>query len=472
MKFKIISLGPLKEKSEIELNDLTVFFGPPNSGKSTALKAIYYSLYPPIITEVKDTVVNLGSLKIEYNIKDNTYEFKFYPSADYLKDLLPEGEFSVEPQFIKFVEENSLFDHFKGTLENPSIILPSDCKGVSEVPYEVEISGKIGKVTLYLTNEFTQKCKEPLYVELSKKIMPIVGKRIINKYMEKFIEYLKKEEKISDVVFIPYSRSFAVFELLSLAELVASKISFPSSSNTYPISIIVDVVNAIINHFIFSLKSSAIENILGDIKELEIYFDKIKEKKEINEKVYRLLKPLIPGDVRIINNKLTYIEDERLIPWKYTSASVMEVVSLLLSIGQEQLILYEEPETQLHEGLQLLMALVLYAMSSFNKLVITTHSQTILYTLAYISLSKPRAEDVLELLKSLEVRGGAELAKAVEEANSKTVRFYFFHNGKVEEKNAEEIIQGIPGVVDIMHKEFDWLSKLYWRNKLNASNNS
>ena len=451
MRLKITSLGPITEKSEIELGDLTVFFGPPNSGKSTALKAIYYSLHPLLSDEVEDKFVNLGSLKLEYVIKDN-YEFKFYPSTDYLKELLPEGEFSAEPLFAKFVEENSLFDTFKDTLVNPSIMLPSECKGVKEVPYEVEISGKSGKVILHLTNELTPKCKDALYTELGKIIMPTVGKRIVNKYMEKFLEYLRKEEKVNDVVFIPYSRSFVTFELLTFAEESAiSKILYTAGSPSY----ITQTIESIL-----LLKSVSLENILGDIKELEIYFDKIKGRREINKKAYELLKPLIPGDIKILNDKLTYVEGDKPISWKYTSASIMEVASLLLSVGEGQLILYEEPETQLHERLQVLMALILYAMSSFNKLVITTHSQTILYTLSFMAYLKPTAEEAKKLLDKLGVKND-ELAKAVEEANNKKVKFYYFHDGKVEEKSAEEVSKGIPGVTDVMDIELSWLSELY-----------
>ncbi|QXJ28588.1 hypothetical protein J5U23_01457 [Saccharolobus shibatae B12] len=453
MRLKITSLGPITERSEIELGDLTVFFGPPNSGKSTALKAIYYSLHPLLSNEMKDTFVNLGSLKLEYVTKDNIYEFKFHPSTDYLKDLLPEGEFSADPLFVKFVEENSLFENFKDTLVNTSIMLPSECKGVREVPYEAEISGKTGKVILHLTNELTPKCKEALYTELGKIIMPTLGKRIINKYMEKFLEYLRKEEKVSDVVLIPYSRSFVTFEALTFAELTAGKTSSTASS-------LLDIIQSIASAFILGLKFYSLENILGDIKELEIYFDKIKGRSEISGRIYKLLKPLIPGDIKILNDKLTYIEGDKPISWKYTSASIMEVVSLLLSVGEGQLILYEEPETQLHERLQVLMALILYAMSSFNKFAITTHSQTILYTLSFIAYLKPTAEEVKKLLDKLGVKND-ELAKAIEEANNKKVKFYYFHDGKVEEKSAEEVSKGIPGITDVMDIELSWLSELY-----------
>ncbi|WP_252896636.1 hypothetical protein [Metallosphaera hakonensis] len=45
------------------------------------------------------------------------------------------------------------------------------------------------------------------------------------------------------------------------------------------------------------------------------------------------------------------------------------------------------------------------------------------------------------------------------------MKFHFFHDGKVEEKKAEEMVGGIPDVVDVMHKEFEWLSKLYWKRR-------
>ncbi len=45
MKLEIQKLGPLRE-SEIELGNITVFLGPPNSGKSYALKALYSALIP------------------------------------------------------------------------------------------------------------------------------------------------------------------------------------------------------------------------------------------------------------------------------------------------------------------------------------------------------------------------------------------------------------------------------------------
>ena len=48
MRVRVKSLGPIREGADIELGDLTVFFGPQNTDKSSVMKAIYYSLSPPI----------------------------------------------------------------------------------------------------------------------------------------------------------------------------------------------------------------------------------------------------------------------------------------------------------------------------------------------------------------------------------------------------------------------------------------
>jgi len=45
MLLKIGRLGPLKE-STIEFGDLTLLMGPPNTGKSYTLKALYVKLFP------------------------------------------------------------------------------------------------------------------------------------------------------------------------------------------------------------------------------------------------------------------------------------------------------------------------------------------------------------------------------------------------------------------------------------------
>ena len=461
MRIKVKGLGPIAE-GEVELGDLTVFFGPPNSGKSTLLRAIYYSLFPPVPGNVEGNSVDLGALRLEYSVEGNNYSFRLFPSTSYLKSLLPEGEVHAEPSFVKFVEENALFDRFEGKANLGTLFLPSGCEGVQapkEVEYSVEVSGKSGRVGLRLSLDSVKpECRGPLLLELARTVMPDVGKRIVGKFMERFSEHLRGTEGFSEAVFIPYFRSLVTYELLTTGVTIGGGGRSSAAQIVSP-------------HFldlIFTLISLA--GVVSKVKDLETYLVRLAGVKSINERVYGIVKPLIPGEVKALDSRLVYEEGGRAIPWNLVSASITEAMSLLLSVGENQLVLYEEPESQLYEGLQVLMALTLYALSSFNRLVITTHSQTILYTLAYVSFARPSAEEVKRLLDSLGVKGGEGLARAVEEANRSRVRFYYFHGGKIEEKRDEEIIDGIPGVVEIMRREFDWLSEVYWRRKLGAGN--
>jgi len=124
-----------------------------------------------------------------------------------------------------------------------------------------------------------------------------------------------------------------------------------------------------------------------------------------NEKIFNLIKPLLKGLVKHLGEKLVYVEEDKIIPWEYVSASIVEIMSFLLSVKEKSLILYEEPETQLHEELQLLMSIVLYALSSFNRIVISTHSQTILYNIAHLSMLRPTREELKDLFEDLKVKG-------------------------------------------------------------------
>nr|WP_290123584.1 AAA family ATPase [Metallosphaera hakonensis] len=140
----------MREGTDIELGDLTVFFGPQNSGKSTVMKAIYYSLFlPRKVEKFEKDAVDLNAIRIEYrSVKDKELEFNFYPHDNYLRDLLPEGEFSTEPSFMEFLRQNSVYESYKDKLWPSPLIISDECdKEKMEVikkgiPFEVEVSGK------------------------------------------------------------------------------------------------------------------------------------------------------------------------------------------------------------------------------------------------------------------------------------------------------------------------------------------
>jgi len=182
-----------------------------------------------------------------------------------------------------------------------------------------------------------------------------------------------------------------------------------------------------------------------------------------NEKIYNLLKPLLKGEIKYIDGELVYVEKDKIIPLGRVSASILEILSFLLSAKEGSIILYEEPETHLHEELQLLMSIVLYALSSFNRIVISTHSQTILYNIAHLSMLRPTKEELKDLFEDLKVKDYEALAEAVEEANQKEVKvkIYHFTEGEVKEVSVDEAVKGMPGTIDVLEKEFKWFSSLH-----------
>ncbi len=169
------------------------------------------------------------------------------------------------------------------------------------------------------------------------------------------------------------------------------------------------------------------------------------------------------GQVKDLGKKLVYVEEDKIIPWEYVSASVLEIVSFLLSVKEGSLVLFEEPETQLHEELQLLMGMVLYALSSFNRIVITTHSQTIFYTIAHLSMLRPTKEELKNLFEDLKVKDYEALMEAIEEANQKEVKvkIYHFTEREVKEVSIDEAVKGMPGTIDVLEKGLKWFSSLH-----------
>ena len=465
MRVRVKSLGPIREGADIELGDLTVFFGPQNTGKSTVMKAIYYSLSPPITgpTYEKGTVA-LGPLILAYISPGKEVEFRVSLNKDYVKPLLPDGEFEVEPSLLTFMEGSSVYDRYEDRLDPFPLTLPAECEAEIKktvrktfgegVTFRAEVMGSSGKVTIELDGEgVSPSCKEALYKEITKKALERVASRILTLQMEKFKELLRGRDGIEGVVYIPYWRSFVLSEAVKLLNYRAQ------SKGTF---------SSIFDSIAYSFARAVVEASLYSFYDLHSLFKRASEA-SINERVYRLVKLLVPGDlVKTSEGQLAYVEGGKPIPWDFVSASIAELLTLPLSVREKELVLYEEPETQLHERSQVVMALILYALTNTNRLVITTHSQTILYTLAYMALTRPTADDVKEFLNSIGVNGGEELANLVGSASSKTVKFYYFHDGKVEEVEAKKVIEGIPGVADVMHEEFRWLSGLYWRKRIDA----
>jgi Uncharacterized conserved protein len=446
MKLYLSNLGPIKH-GEIELGDITLFVGKPSTGKSTAMRALFYSLYcPGHLIELRGYPLEVSdNLFLQRFAIDREETEKKYKS--FVRDSLPEGEFKLEPiNFLDFVLTRKLsYEEKYRPISLPPMYFPNKCRNkdierlrfsLSKAIYEITVNGDEGEVKVETdTSDVKETClkDERTLSSISMALVGIAQERVSSQYCEGFNEFLR-ERGINSVVYIPYGRSFLVLQKFIIQEILSY---FKSSLLELDLKFLVTRPNYLMEYY------------MG----LSTY----------NEKIFNLIKPLLKGQIKYLGEKLVYVEEDKIIPWEYVSASVLEIVSFLLSVKEGSLILYEEPETQLHEELQLLMGVVLYALSSFNRIVISTHSQTILYTIAHLSMLRPTKEELKDLFEDLKVRDYEALAEAVEKANQKEVKvkIYHFTKGEVKEVSVDEAVKGMPGTIDVLEKGLKWLSSLH-----------
>ena len=458
MKLHLSNLGPIKH-GEIELGDITLFVGKPNTGKSTAMKALFYSLYCP---------GNLIKLRGDpFEVRDNLFLQRFtidrketeknYKS--FIRDSLPEGEFKLEPiNVLDFVHTQKLsYEEKYRPIFLPPMYFPKICNdkdierlmsSLSNTIYEISVNGDEGEVKVEADiSDVKETClkDDGTLSSLSRAFMEIAQERISSQYCIGFNKCLRKRG-INGVVYIPYGRSFLVLQKFIMQEILSSFVfSFLATR-------IGELTTTLNPPLIITRPNYLIEYYEG----LSTY----------NEKIFNLIKPLLKGQVKDLGKGLVYVEGDKIIPWEYVSASVLEIVSFLLSVKEESLVLFEEPETQLHEELQLLMGMVLYALSSINRIVISTHSQTIVSTIAHLSMLKPTKEELKDLFEDLKVKDYEALAEAVEKANEKVkdkvyLKVYHFTEGEVKDVSIDYVVRGLPGTKDVLEKEFRWFSSLH-----------
>ncbi len=446
LQLHLSNLGPIKH-GEIELGDITLFIGKPSTGKSTAMKALFYSLYCP------GGLIELRRGPLE--VRDNSFLQRFTIDREktkkkyksFVRDSLPKGKFKLEPiNVLDFVLTQKLsYKEKYGPTSLPPMYFPRKCSNkdvkrlrfsLGNAIYEITVNGDEGELEIKADiSDVNETClkDERTLSSLSRAFMEIAQERISAQYCIGFNECLRKRG-INGVVYIPYGRSFLTLQKFITQETLDSSV--------------------------FSLLELNLPFVIMRPIYLMKYY---KGLSTYNEEIFNLIKPLLKGQVKDLGKKLVYVEEDKIIPWEYVSASVLEIVSFLLSVKEGSLVLFEEPETQLHEELQLLMGMVLYALSSFNRIVITTHSQTILYTIAHLSMLKPTKEELKDLLEDLKVKDYDALAEAVEKANQKEVKvkIYHFTEGEVKEVSIDEAVKGMPGTIDVLEKGLKWLSSLH-----------
>lgn len=419
MKIKIKKLGPIHD-STIDFPDITVIFGKSNEGKSYILKALYAPLsfldranYHELanillsslstkIYETKEIKVPVegGSFEIEVNLKDAIQKF-IASVQDRLFSERPEIEFPLASDILSKIEIQSKI----ATIEEKKYTLTNLCPNAS---YSLSFSYANGKIKTSIEKYGQVADKTLCSFSLSFAIIDKIKEFVATEVFPKIIEPIGKGFGVGSVRFLSYGRSSILLLISPLA--------------TYR--------DVLLPNF-----RSTVHWILTGLNNLQIDED--------IKRIFNLRVGTEGGKVKIEGYEPNHV-----------SASLAELTTLYLSTldGGGGLLLIEEPESQLDVYKQVSMAIILYNLAKKYRIVLTTHSEILLFTLAIISYFSRKGlrnevKNILNEYGDLDVR-------------DVNMSFYLTEGGKINEKNDEEILEDSALFSDINRKLFGITAKL------------
>ncbi|MGC9124029.1 MAG: hypothetical protein ACP5IB_08205 [Thermoplasmata archaeon] len=233
---------------------------------------------------------------------------------------------------------------------------------------------------------------------------------------------------------------------------------------------------------ILELNSNRI--LLKDIKEVPFwsYFKlmdrEIMHLEDEKNDVRDLFIPVLGGHVKL-DKANQYIKYEyatgKYVSIGLSSAMVGEISGImlpLLSMGENEVILIEEPEAQLHYSSQVLIGLILIAISKIknSKIIITTHSDILPLIINQVLSENPSKEQIFKLIKKIIKTNKKTINKyidnladkvAINKEDFKINYYYFKPNEDVIKINNKDLEKCIPGLTEVYEELLNWSYEVF-----------
>ncbi|BCS93341.1 hypothetical protein L3N51_01475 [Metallosphaera sp. J1] len=414
MRITINSLGPLHDTSLDFSSPITVLFGRSNSGKSFVLKAIYSSLS----FLDKSNNIELASLSIPYFRVDSpkevyldipvnlkleeligTYRASFVGDADY--------EINIGKSSIRDIMESATTMLVRTEFKQVKRVTPVICP---DTGYSIEMRMVKGVLNIVAKNYDRVNDEEACMGALSREVRQGIIFYLSREVIGRIFNSLGVGLGLPSVRFISYGR---FLKLLGGTGTLRTPWTGPRyfRSSSYWISRNLNTLDS------------------------------------VNEEIAKLF-----GLNLEVRDRRLFVNGHYIM---HSSASLVEMSSIYLSLADSSggLVLIEEPESQLDIYNQVRMALILYNLSQRFRLIITTHSEVILLTLAMLSQYHSCLKDIHEFSEEFDI--GIPLGEPTK------VNFYFVKDGKLHHKTSEEILENDEIFLDVNRRLLKVNSALY-----------
>jgi len=475
-------LGPLRDTT-IELGDVTFIFGPPNSGKSYTLRAIYENLLlhdPPVVrtclakrrppgtrlvrieaervagrrrgqTAIKVKVcVNPGRVAkaVEEVLADCVrtallppHSVELHSEEDY---MAPRGAEKLARRLVEVFAEKLQENYPDARLSTEG---NNVCATIPELRHDIYIAVKsaTGSLGMDEGDIFDEIMLRTIVTTM------LNGAAGVSGLVEEALRRLIAETAYGRVVYAAYGRS-----LLSQAMLYSLLSRDHAATNA------LEALLASRNLPALSLYHALHEGLRL-----------LRERPRLEERLRSIFAPLLGGRVELGDAEITYASNGAPVPLNMASALAGEAVALMLAAAAvaaygRGLLLVEEPEAQLHPRYQLLVPPVLYAATSLGaRAVVTTHSPLVVEVaarLAHMAQAEPeRLEASLADLVEKAGAGPGELPRLAAEALPRLrIRFYYLDGHAAREIKAEHILEGeMPSHTEVLDRLTEWTLDTY-----------
>jgi len=412
------------------------------------------------INEQKEIDVNNLIIRFKEHLENSKYEFlpindektkirlNKYELPDFkilIMDLLNQfvnEKLYFETRSSRFISSKFVSRRIKeikqGKIEICSSITDNKLTITGSAKYLVNIPLFLTRTTVYKDDPYFYES----YFDLSRTIRRYVRKIIYEHFSESFELYIS-ESPIKEVIFIPFGRTPLIYllEYDFLAEIMD---------------------NLILNSYLIKLKKGI----------------QLLSKKDRPEDIIKLFASVIQGDIKYdkLTKKLRYQKyNSPDLPIEFSSALASEIAGILLpvlTLPPNSFIIIEEPEAQLHYSAQILMALVLVALSKKygHKIIFSTHSDIFTITFAYLEKLNYNKNDIIKLIKDLlSVQGITVNSEQVDivanflssEKEEISVKYYYYEPSleegvRIMQKSSEMIMEEVPGITNVTEILASW----------------